>query len=157
MAGDQISAMAGKLEGLLSRALRISRALRDGAKATPDQMFGYDLQHFRHNVRDFGNSITGLSSQLNSLERHGSYDEKLVRGGQSVMRLCDRLNRSLAALLDEARLAHEHIRQADHKVEAWYLVQELEALEQRARPLSGVANKILIKVSTPAKRQTPES
>ena len=156
LAGDHASVLAGKLEDLLFRAQRIARALRSDSKApAPDQMFGYDLQNFRRSVREFANETAALSSTLHNIELRGVYDEDSVGHAQALMRLADRLKKSLEGLRDHALLAHAHIRQAEHKVEAWYLTQETEALVNFAQPLPSLANKILIKVSTPGGPDEP--
>jgi|GEM_PF-3213506 len=149
--GDHVGVLSGKLEDLLFRAQRIAHALKDNANAkvkVADTMFGYDLQTFRRDVRAFGNDAGGLSSTLGGIEHSAQYDESSLGHAQAVMRLSDRLHKSLGVLLDKAVLAHQHIREAEHKVEAWYMVQEVEALAQQAQVLPGIANKLLIAVST---------
>lgn len=148
LVADHVSVLSSKLEDLLFRAQRIGHALKSDL-AVPDMMFGYDLQNFRRDVRSFSNELGSLSSMLAQIERTAQFDESCVTRAQAVMRLADRLHKALVALHGEALLAHEHIRQADHKVEAWYLVQETEALAQRTQGLPTVANKIVIQVSTP--------
>ena len=124
-------------------------------------MYGYDLQNFRRDVRAFSNDIGGLGTMLGSIERGGQYDEECVASAQAVMRLCERLQRALVALAEQALLAHQHIRQAEHKVEAWYLIQEIEAAIQQTQALPGLANKVIIGVGTmkgppePAPRSGP--
>jgi hypothetical protein len=148
LVGDHISVLSGKLEDLLFRAQRIAHALKDNAKAkVTDAMFGYDLQNFRRDVRAFGNDAGGISSALGSIERSAQYDEPSLVHAQAVMRLCDRIFKGLSALLDKAVLAHQHIREAEHKVEAWYMVQEIESLAQQTQGLPGLANKVLVAVS----------
>ena len=154
LVGDHVSALSGKLEGLLFRAQRIAHALKDNAKI-PDNMFGYDLQTFRRDIRAFANDSAGLPSVLASIERSAQYDELSLAHAQAVMRLSDCLHKSLSALLDKAVLAHQHIREADHKVEAWYMVQELGVLDQQTQGLPGLANKVLVAVST--KKDGPAS
>jgi hypothetical protein len=147
--GDHVSVLSGKLEDLLFRAQRIAHALKDDAKAqVGDSMFGYDLQNFRRDVRAFGNDAGGLSAAIGSIERSAQFDEPSVALAQAVMRLSERLHKGLGLLLDQAVLAHQHIRQAEHKVEAWYMVQEVESLVQQVQVLPGIANKVLIAVST---------
>ncbi|MDD5627580.1 MAG: hypothetical protein PHU21_00830 [Elusimicrobia bacterium] len=150
--GDHVSVLVSKLESLLGRAHRIRRALTDNPKAqTPDTMFGYDLQNFRRDVRALAVELGGISTVLGNIERgaHGS-DSDLIRA-QSVLRLAARLQRSASTLQDHSLVAHETIRSAEHKVEAWYLVQEVEALVSLTQPLAGVANKIVIAVSAAPK------
>ncbi len=147
--GDHASVLSGKLEDLLFRAQRIAQSLKDDAKVkSTDSMFGYDLQNFRRDVRAFGNDAGGLSSALGSITHAAQYDESSLIHAQAVMRLSDRLYKSLCALLDQAVLAHQHIRQAEYKVDAWYMVQEVESLTQQAQVLPGIANKLLVAVSS---------
>lgn len=154
---DHVSVLAGKLEDLLFRAQRIAGVLKNDAKApVSDQMFGYDLQNFRHGLREFGNELGGLPSALDNIERRGVFEAGSVQRAQAIMRLCERLRRSLEALRDQALLAHSHIRQAEHRVEAWSLTQEAETLVQSVQPLPGLANKILIKAGAAADRPKPE-
>jgi hypothetical protein len=146
---DHISVMSSKLEDLLFRAQRIAAALKDNPKAKiSDSMFGYDLQIFRRDVRTVGNDVGGLASALGSIEKAAQYDETSLGHAQAVMRFADRVHKGMCVLLDKAVLAHSHIRGAEHKVEAWYMVQEVEALSQITQVLPGIANKVILAVST---------
>jgi hypothetical protein len=148
LTGDKISTLAGKLEDLLFRAQRIAAAKKNNLKST-DTMFGYDLQNLRRDIRSFSNDMGGLPTVIGSIERTAVYDEGALRYAQSVMRLAERVAKLVKALADQALLAHTHIRESDSKIEAWYLVQEAEQLAQRGQTLPSIANKIVIKVSTP--------
>ncbi len=146
--GDRANALKAKVEDLLFRAQRISNAAKNKMSNT-DSMFGYDLQHFRRDVRTYSQEISGLPVLLGSIERTATYDPAAVKFAGSVMRLSMRLSQSLRGLHDMALLAHQHIRAADHKIEAWYMAQEIEELLMRAQGLPTSANKIVIAVSTP--------
>lgn len=151
LVGDHISVLSGKLEDLLFRAQRIAHELKNDGKnkvKVADTMFGYDLQNFRRDARSFGNEAAGLSSVFGGLEHGASRDESSVMHAQSVMRLADRVRKGVGVLLDKAVLAHQYMREAEHKVEAWYMIQELEALAQTTQVLPGMANKVLLAVSS---------
>ena len=145
---DRLTTLKAKLEDLLFRAQRIAAAQKNNMPNS-DTMFGYDLQHFRRDVRAYSQELTMLPALLGSLERGAVYDEGAVKWAQSVMRLATRLSQSLRALHDMALLAHQHIRAADLKVEAWYVAQEVEELVNRGQSLPTTANKVVIAVSTP--------
>jgi hypothetical protein len=151
LVGDHISVLSGKLEDLLFRAQRIAHELKNEGKnkvKVADTMFGYDLQNFRRDARSFGNEAAGLSSAFGGLEHGASCDESSVMHAQSVMRLAERVRKGVGVLLDKAVLAHQYMREAEHKVEAWYMIQELEALAQATQVLPGMANKVLLAVSS---------
>ena len=148
LVGDRVIALKGKLEDLLFRAQRIANAQKTNMP-NPDTMFGYDLQHFRRDIRTFSTEITSLPVVLGSLERSATYDERALKFAQSVLRLSMRISQSLRALHDTAILAHQHIRSADHKVEAWYVAQDIEQLVMKGQGLPTSANKIVIACSTP--------
>jgi len=148
LVGDRVIALKGKLEDLLFRAQRIANAQKTNMP-NPDTMFGYDLQHFRRDIRTFSTEITSLPVVLGSLERSATYDERALKFAQSVLRLSMRISQSLRALHDTAILAHQHIRSADHKVEAWYVAQDIEELVMKGQGLPTSANKIVIACSTP--------
>lgn len=148
LVGDKVVALKAKLEDLLWRAQRIANAQKNGMP-NPDTMFGYDLQHFRRDARAFSTEITGLPVLLGSIERTASYDERAVKHAQAVMRLSVRIAQTLRGLHDTAILAHQHIRSADLKVEAWYVAQEIEELVMKGQGLPTAANKIVIVTSTP--------
>jgi len=147
LVGDRVIALKGKLEDLLFRAQRIANAQKTNMP-NPDTMFGYDLQHFRRDLRTFSSEITSLPVMLGSLERSATYDERALKFAQSVLRLSMRISQSLRALHDTAILAHQHIRSADHKVEAWYVAQDIEELVMKGQGLPTSANKIVIACST---------
>ena len=145
---DRVSTLRAKLEDLLFRAQRIAAAQKN-MMANNDMMFGYDLQHFRRDVRGFGGELSSIPTVMGSIERAASYDEKAAKFAKNVMRLCTRLSQSLRALHDMSLLAHQHIRAADHKIEAWYLAQDIEEMVMRGQGLPTSANKIVIVTSTP--------
>jgi len=151
---DRVTNLKAKLEDLLFRAQRISAAAKNGMPNN-DMMFGYDLQHFRRDVRGFTGELTSLPTVLGSIERTASYDLKAAKFAQSVMRLSMRLSQSLRSLHDMALLAHQHIRTADHKIEAWYLAQDVEEMVMRGQGMPTSANKIVILTSTPPAGAAP--
>jgi hypothetical protein len=151
---DHASAMKAKLEDLLFRAQRISANQKNNMAST-DTMFGYDLQHFRRSIRTFAGEVGALPTVMGSIERTAEYDEKAGKFATAVMRLCMRLTGILRALHDTSLLAHQHIRTADHKIEAWYMAQEIEELLMRGQGLPTVANKIVIVTQTPPKGAAP--
>lgn len=148
LAADRISGMGGKLEDLFFRAQRIASALKNNLKSN-DSMFGYDLQNFRKEVRSFSHEVAALPNLVGGIERTAVYDEESVKAAQSLQRICERINKNLKNLADQAMMAHSHIREADHKVEAWYLAQELEQMAQKGQTLPTVCNKLVLKISDP--------
>ncbi|MEK7384461.1 MAG: hypothetical protein AAB262_14395 [Elusimicrobiota bacterium] len=150
LVGDHINALKAKLEGLLFRAQRIANAQKMHM-TNPDSMFGRDLQHFRRDIRGFTQDISGLPVLLGSLERTAAYDEHVTKFAQNVLRLAVRITQSLRSLHEMSILAHQHIRTADHKIEAWYISQEIEELVMKGQGLPASANKIVIACSTPPK------
>lgn len=154
MAGDKASQLGGKLDDLLFRAQKISSALKN---KTPnnDTMFGYDLAHFRREVRSYAQEVVSLPAILGSIERDCAPIPGAEKFAQSLMRLAGRLHKALASLHSQALMAHQHIREADHKIEAWYLCQEAEELAQKAQSLPTIAQKIVILTAPPD--STPSS
>lgn len=148
LVADRIATLKAKLEDLLFRAQRISHAQKIHMPNL-DTMFGHDLQHFRRDIRGFSQDITGLPVQLGSLERTAAYDPQAAKLAQTVMRLAVRVTQALRSLHDMAILAHQHIRTADHKIEAWYVTQEIEELLVKGQGLPTAANKIVVACSTP--------
>ena len=151
---DHTNAMKAKLEDLLFRAQRIAAAQKANMGVT-DTMFGYDLQHYRRSVRSFAGEISGLPVVFGSLERSATYDEKAAKFATAVARLSMRLSSALRGLHDTSILAHQHIRTADHKIEAFYLANEIEELVMRGQGLPTTANKIVILTQTRPKDWVP--
>ena len=145
---DRTSTMKAKVEDLLFRAQRISAAAKNNMPST-DTMFGYDLQHFRRDIRAFSQEIQGIPTALGTIERTATYDPVAAKFATSVMRLAMRLSQTLRGLHDMTLLAQQHIRASDHKIEASYLAQEIEELVMRGQGMPTVANKIVILTSTP--------
>lgn len=145
---DRVGMFNGKLEDLLFRAQRISAAAKNNL-ANKDTGYGYDLLSFRRSLRTFTMESAGLLTLLRSLERQAVHDEEALKPAQSMMRLTSSIAPSLKALHDLALLAHQHIRTADHKMEAWYIAQEIEEIAQNGQSLPSIANNIVIAVSTP--------
>lgn len=142
VARDRASALGGKLEDLLFRAQRIAHAHKNGLK-DPDTMYGYDLQHFRRDLRAYAGDVGALPARLESASRSAAPGAESLARAQAVLRLCAGLAQAVRGLHDSALIAHQHIRAADHKIEAWAVVQELDELASRAQGLPGVAGKIV--------------
>ena len=145
---DKLTGGKAKLEDFLFRAQRIASSAKNGLKSN-DTMFGYDLQKFRRDIRTFSTEISSLPTLLGAIEREASYDEKAAKFATSCMRLAGRLSQTMRALHDMSLLAHSHIRAADHKIEAWYLAQEIEEMVMRGQGMPTVANRIVIATQTP--------
>ena len=154
IAGDKISMMQGKLEDLVFRAQRIGAALR-AKTPVQDTMFGYDIQHFRREVRSFGQEILALPGVLGSLEREAVYVPGADKMAQSLMRLSGRVHKQVQGLHSAALLAHNHIRLPEHKMDAWYICQEIEEMTQKTQALPTLANKVVIKTAPPSDPATP--
>jgi len=148
LTADRAAVLQSKLEEIFFRAQRLSNAMKNGTKNS-DYMFGYDLQHFRNEVRAFGIELSAIPNMIGSLDRGAAYEEAAVTRARAVMHLTERLSRGLHAFQDMALLAQAHIREAEHKIEAWHMVQDVEQMVQKARPLPMMVNKVLIKISTP--------
>lgn len=147
MTTERTGVLHGKLEDLLFRAQKIASLKKSGGNSM-DSMFGYDLQTFRRDVRNFSHEVGALPTALGTIERSAVFDEPSAKLASSVMRYADRLRKALENLADNARLAHSHIRESDHKVEAWYVTQEVDQLAEKGKALPTIANKILIICST---------
>lgn len=143
---DRISVLNARLDDLLFRAQRIAMNVKNGHK-NPDMMYGSDLQHFRQEIRRFGFEIASLPNQVGAIERGAVLSEEAVKPAQSLMRVCERLSRDMRSIHDKALLAHQHMREAEYKIEAWYLVQDIQEMVQRAQALPNVANRIVLRVS----------
>jgi len=145
---NKVGSLQSKLEDLVFRAQRLASAAKNN-RMQADTMFGYDLQVFRRELRSFGNELETLPAALAGAERSAMIAPGALNPAQSVMRLSFRVSKALRELHDQALLAHQHLREADHKVEAWYVVQAAEMLSQRAQSLPTIANKIVLRVSGP--------
>lgn len=145
---DRVTVVSAKLEDLLYRAQRIAAAVKNGAVSS-DTMYGYDLQNFRQSLRKFALDLGTLPPMLGSLERQAAYNLEAVKFAQSVMRNTSRMAQSLKALHEMALLAHQHIRAADNKMQAWYISKEIEEMSLQMQGLPMSANRILIASSTP--------
>ncbi|MCR4295743.1 MAG: hypothetical protein NUW21_09435 [Elusimicrobia bacterium] len=147
LTADRISIVKSKLEDLLYRAQKISAAAKNNMKDN-DSMYGYDLQNFRRDLRTFGMDLSGLTGLLAGMERIAEYDVAAGKFATGVMRASSRVSNSMKTLHDMSLLAHQHIRQNDQKILAWYIAQEIEEMMQKCAGLPAVANKIVIACTT---------
>ncbi|MDD5628917.1 MAG: hypothetical protein PHU21_07625 [Elusimicrobia bacterium] len=132
------------LEDLLFRAQRMARAATgDPAAEAARAAFAGDLRALRRDVHSFGRDYAGLAAALSGIEPPAGPDEPSAARVRTVRRLTARLHRSLATLLDQAVLAHRHMREAEHKAQAWGLVEELGNVSQQAETLAAEANRLL--------------
>jgi hypothetical protein len=140
---DRINVVKAKLEDLLFRAQRIAAAAKNNMKDN-DTMYSYDLQNFRRDLRTFGMDLTALPGLLSSMEREARHDDAAARLATGVLRASSRVANSMKVLHDMSLLAHQHIRAADQKIQAWYIAQEIEEMAQKCASLPATANKIVI-------------
>ncbi|MFA6316186.1 MAG: hypothetical protein WC943_02120 [Elusimicrobiota bacterium] len=146
MLGSRASTFQGKLEDLLFRAQKMAQKAKNNLPET-DTMYSYDVQHLRHQLRDLSNQVETLPTAVGELERIAVPDAATNGPAQSVSRLATTLGRSLALLHEHALLAAQHIRSAEHKVEAWYLVQETEQMSEKAKATAGVTQRLALKTA----------
>ncbi|MDP3544344.1 MAG: hypothetical protein Q8T11_17905 [Elusimicrobiota bacterium] len=157
LTADRINIVKSKLEDLLFRAQKISAAAKNNMKDN-DTMYGYDLQNFRRDLRTFGMDLSGLSGLLAGMERIAEYDFAAGKFATGVMRASSRVANSMKTLHDMSLLAHQHIRQNDQKILAWYIAQEIEEMMQKCSGLPAIANKIVLLTTTePAGGAPPAS
>lgn len=147
LTADRINVVKGKLEDLLFRAQKISAAAKNKMKDN-DTMYGYDLQNFRRDLRTFGMDLSALPGQLASMEKVAEYSLDAAKFATGVMRAASRVANSMKVLQDMSLLAHQHIRQNDQKILAWYIAQEIEEMSQKCTGLPAIANKIVIACTT---------
>ncbi len=154
LACDKVQSLKIKLEDLDFRAQRIASAMKNST-THHDPMFGHDLQRYRREILAFREELSVLSAQLATLSSLAQPDEKALACAQSVLRRSMQLGQNLRTLHDNALLAHQHIRAADLKVEAWYLAQVIEEMQSLSHGLPTVANKIVIATSEANSRIPP--
>lgn len=154
LTADRINVVKSKLEDLLFRAQKISAAAKNNMKDN-DSMYGYDLQNFRRDLRTFGMDLAALPGALASMERVAEYDVAAGKFATGVMRAASRVGNSMKTLHDMSLLAHQHIRQNDQKILAWYIAQEIEEMAQKCAGLPATANKIVIAVTTEKPGSSP--
>lgn len=147
LTADRINIVKSKLEDLLFRAQKISAAAKNKMKDN-DSMYGYDLQNFRRDLRTFGMDLAALPGLLASMERVAQYDAAAGKFATGVMRASSRVANAMKVLQDMSLLAHQHIRQNDQKILAWYIAQEIEEMSQKCTGLPAIANKIVIACTT---------
>lgn len=147
LTADRIAVVKSKLEDLLFRAQRISAAAKNNMKDN-DSMYGYDLQNFRRDLRNFSLELLALPSQLAGMERAAEYDVAAGKFAMGVMRASSRVANAMKVLHDMSLLAHQHIRLNDQKILAWYIAQEIEEMGQKCMGLPAIANKIVIACTT---------
>ena len=148
---DKMTAMGGHLDDLLTRAIRIANAVKNNMKIS-DTMFPLDLQGFRNDIKAFNTEIVNLPNMIGSIERSAHYEEAAIEEMRALQRLIERLHNTVQSLYDRAHLAHQYIRQTDFKIEAWYLVQDMEQMVDRTRGLPTMGNRILMRVLSPEEK-----
>lgn len=147
LTADKVAAYEARLEDLAFRAQRIASAAQNGRKTT-DSNFGYELQNFRKEMRHFRQDIESLPASLSTLER-GTFSPEDEKAAQSLARSAIRLVKGLTTLHERSLLAHQHIRAAEYKMDAWYLSQELEEMKQKAQSLPEHAARIIAAIMPP--------
>lgn len=158
LVGDKVTQMSGKLEDLSMRARKIGNQLKEKGKTT-DSMFGNDLQIYRRDVRSFAMEVMTLSSALSAIEREMSntpspgYDKQ----AQALMRLAGRVSKAIQALHSTALMAHQLMREPDHRIQGFYICQEIEEMVQKTQSLPNIAQKIVLRAAEADSKAAPPS
>lgn len=148
LVGDKVAQMTAKLEDLTFRAQKIS-SCKKNKTTSMDTMFGYDMAHFRREVRSFSLEIVTLPAMLGAIERDCSPIPGAEKFAQSLMRLAGRLHKSVSSLHSQALMTHQHISDSDLRIEAWYICQDVEEMTQKSQGLPTIAQKIVILTALP--------
>ena len=156
--GDKVSQLSAKLEDLSMRARKIGNQLKEKGKTT-DSMFGNDLQIYRRDVRAFAMEAVTLSAQLGNIEREMT--NQLVPGvdkqAQALMRLAGRVAKAIQALHSTALMAHQLMKEPEHRIQGFYIVQEVEEMVQKTQGLPNIAQKIVLRAAEADSKAAPPS
>lgn len=147
--GDQISVLAASQEDLNFRAIRIQSAAKLN-KVIKDITFGDDIGILRKRVRTFCGDISVLPGILDSLERGACYQPGLLNLARSLMSTANNAAQLLNNFTDSIRQLHQHINDADLKIQAWYMVSDLENICQKISAISAtISSRVIVKLTTP--------
>jgi hypothetical protein len=145
LVGDKTTHMLAKLEDICTRARKISNQLKEKGKTT-DSMFGTDLGIFRRDCRSFGMEVITLSSTLSGILRDLTNESEPghEKASQALMRVAGRISKGIAVLRDTAMMAHQLMKEPDHRIQAFYINQELTEMVDKTQGLPNIAQKIVL-------------
>lgn len=150
---DKTSSMTARAEDLLFRAQRWANAVRNKTSYR-DSMFHDDLQLLRRGARTFVQECSVLPPLMDWLDRDLRYDPdpRGLERVRSLLKLATQFERDLAGLNDTNRHLHHFVPLPELKVEAWYMVQEIEVLYDKVKGYPFfVSSRLMQRISTPEK------
>ncbi len=134
--------MAGRVEDLLFRAHRAANAARNRTSYR-DSLFGDDLQLLRRTMRTFIQDSTALPGLIDWLDRECTKAPELLDTARGLQRVVSAFEKELQGLSEQMRLLHHHIIANEQKIEAWYMVQDLEILFDKVKLFSfGIVTRV---------------
>jgi FtsZ-binding cell division protein ZapB len=135
----RVQLLQSRVEDLLYRSQRLANSVRRSRPAE-DASLSRDLLSLREELRAFGEELQAIPALLARLE---GGPERRPRGlSRSAASLIERMDAGLRTLLEQSRLAHEHVRPQALKPEAWALVQDADLLAARAKGLKDAAARL---------------
>lgn len=146
---DKVGALMGKLDDFTFRAQRIATAIRGGGTGR-DHGFIHDMQVFRREIKTFAQEVALLPDALMRLHPIGGYDVQAEAFARSIWQWAERLPKQLEALWEKARISHGHMREAEAKVESWYLVSDCEQTFDASRAVAAAGKQVIQRFSAGA-------
>lgn len=152
---DKISGLQGRLEDLLFRAQRLANALKRNQGAQ-DILFKDDLELLRRATRTFVNDATILPEMVEWLDREAHFDPDDVAPIRTLLAQASQVQKDMAGLCEQCRMLHQFIPEAELRIQAWYMVQDLEGIGHKFQMFPNtISTRILNKVSTPPPGASP--
>lgn len=146
---DKAGLLQSRMEDLHFRAIRISNALKNKQKSR-DALFGEDLALMRRAVRTFSQECSSLPGLMDWLEREAHYDPELAGSARALLSIVSTLQKSMTAFCEQSRMLHQYVHDSDMKMEAWYMVQDIETLAQKMQVYPFIiSGRIMGKLTTP--------
>ncbi|MBI4678250.1 MAG: hypothetical protein HY748_11775 [Elusimicrobia bacterium] len=148
---DKVQGMTARAEDLLFRAQRWANAVKNKT-AYKDNLFADDLQILRRHVRSFIQDSTSLAGLMEWIDRecHFDPDTRALDKARSLLKMVSQFEKDLANLNEQLRHLHHLVPETDLKVEAWYMVQDVEVLYDKAKGYPFlISSRVMLKISTP--------
>ncbi|MBI5239832.1 MAG: hypothetical protein HY926_05120 [Elusimicrobia bacterium] len=147
---NKIKATHGRFEDIQYRAHRLETWFKNRTSTRavpPDRIFPDDLKLLRRDVKRIIQDFAYLPLWLAKIERYTRPQPELTDLAVKLTRSASQFQQVVLTLLAPIQIAHNHLKVAEWKIDAWFLAQEIEAWAKETVAVPLRCHNILLKIN----------
>jgi hypothetical protein len=147
---SKIKATHSRCEDIQARAHKLETWFKNQTNARavpPDRVFPDDLKLLRRDVKRLIQEFNFVPGWLAKVERATAPQPDITDLAVKLTRSASQFQQVVMTLLSPIQIAHNHLKVAEWKIDAWFLAQEIEAWGKETVAIPLRCHKILLKVN----------